>query len=187
MEGTDWNAPSALKLTDLRSQVVIDLHVPKAVRYFALQGDNNDTYLVDGSDDGRVYRPLWTAPIADGMGLRTRFIALPEAQTVRYLRVRAGGGDNFYTLSELRAFCKSPKLWPLALTYPPKLHGWRAIDNPMMVTIKGWASLLGVVILLASWFLRGRGKKLRIACDAALAIMGLFGFASWWNLGHYHF
>ena len=187
-EGTLWNAPSALQLADTRSQVTIDLKSPRALRYLALQGDNNDTYSIEGSLDGIAYHQLWLAPITEvGMGLRTRFAALKATETVRFLRLRATGGDNYYTVSELRAYCAKPTKWPLALTYPPKVYGWKGIDNDVMVWIKGWAAALGTLVLLGVWWIKPRYKKVRRAFDAALVILGLFGFFCWWNLGHFHF
>jgi hypothetical protein len=187
-EGTVWNAPSALQLKDTRSQITVDLRQPRELRYFALQGDNNDTYSIEGSLDGLTYKQLWLAPITEvGMGLRTRWVALPNTETARYLRVRAVSGDSYYTLSELRAYCQKPNPWPLALTYPPKVYGWKAIDNDVMVWIKGWAAAAGTLILIGLWAVKPTARKTRRALDVALALVGIFGFFSWWNLGHFHF
>jgi hypothetical protein len=187
VEGSAWDAPQALRL-NAGGRLSIDLRAEHDLRYLALQGDNNDLYAVEASLDGVTYRPLWTAPVySEGIGLRTRFVALPKAERARYLRVHGVGGDNFYSISELRAYCKAPKPWPLALNLPPVKHGWYALDNDNMIIIKGWVAAFGVVVLLLQWLLRGRWKPLDIGTDVSLALLGVFSFFAWWNLGHFHF
>jgi hypothetical protein len=187
-EGTVWNASAAVQLKGAQGQLRVDLRTPQAIQYLLLQGDDNDNYIVEGSEDGRVYTTIWTAPPATtGQGLRSRWIALPEPKTARYLRVRGSGGDGFFSLSELRAHCKAPKPWPPKLLIPPKVYGWKAIDNPMMVWIKGIAAGLATLILISFVLTRNRPQLLRKTRNAALAFMGVFAFFSWWNLGHFHF
>ena len=187
-EGTVWNAPAALRVQNGgAAHVLVDLRGVRDLRYLVLQGDNNDNYVVEGSTDGTAFRPLWTAAPVEPMGLRTRTVVLPKPQSARYLRVRGTGGDGYYSISELRAYCKAPKPWPPALTYPPKLFGWRALDNDSMVLVKGWGAVVGTLLLLAHWLLRRRKKALDVTLDSLLAIVGIVAFACWWNLGHFHF
>ena len=189
-EGAAWNAAHAVQLTDARAELVIDLRRPRSLQHLLLQADNNDRYLVEASDDGQRYRRLWMAPVAPDQGLRTRIHSLPQPQTARYLRIRGVGGDNFYSISEFRAHCEKPKPWPPKLTYPPKKVGWAAIDNPMMVFIKGALAGLGTLLLLGGlWLARRRPerRRLRRAYNVLLGLIGLISLASWWNLGHFHF
>jgi hypothetical protein len=187
-EGSAWDSPQALRFLNPAARVSIDLRAARDLRYLVLQGDNNDAYAIEASLDGVTFRPLWTAPVYnEGIGLRTRFIALPKAESARYLRIRGVGGDNYYSLSELRAYCKAPKPWPLALNLPPVKHGWYALDNDNMVIIKGWVAAFAVIVLLLQWLARGRWKPLDIGTDVTLALLGLFSFFAWWNLGHFHF
>jgi hypothetical protein len=188
MEGSAWDAPQSVRLLSAVSHLSIDLRAPHELRYLALQGDNNDSYAIEASLDGVTFHPLWTAPVYnEGIGLRTRSVVLPKAESVRYLRVRGVGGDSFYSVSELRAYCKVPKVWPPALIVPPEKHGWYALDNDNMVIVKGWVAAASVIVLLVHWLLRRRWKALDIGTDVSLAMLGLFSFFAWWNLGHFHF
>ena len=77
-EGTVWNAPAAVQLKGSQGQLRVDLRTPMAMQYLLVQGDDNDNYIVEGSEDGRVYTTIWTAPPATtGQGLRSRWVALP--------------------------------------------------------------------------------------------------------------
>ena len=113
-------APGRAPADRRRRTLSIDLHAAHERPYLALQGDNNDAYAIEGSLDGVVVSTAVDgAGLTEGIGLRTRSIELPKLENVRYLRVRGVGGDNFYSVSELRAYCKAPKQWPLKLILPP--------------------------------------------------------------------
>jgi hypothetical protein len=193
MEGADWQSPYALPFPDRQSSILFDLGAPRDVRYLVLQGDNNDLYPVEGSEDGVAYRPLWTAPDVPEQGLRTRWTELPKAKRVRHLRVQARAGDGYFSISEFRAFCVKPKPWPPELKTPPRRPGllglWDWLDNDKMVQIKGATAALATLLFALAMFLRwwGRPRKFALARDLTLAFLGLFSLASWWNLGHFHF
>jgi hypothetical protein len=182
-EGTIWNAPQAVQVRNPGGELLIDLREERELRFFALQGDNNDYYGIEGSLDRVSYTPLWTAdPVTIGMGLRTRSVALPKSQHARYLRVRGSGGDGYFSVSELRAHCKQPKLWPPKLIEPPVDYGWSGIENERMVKIKGWAAALGTLLLLA---LLPRPKRLvlalaqRVVLDAIVLLSAASAFVVW--------
>lgn len=186
-EGSPWDSAGAVKIK-AGGKVTIDLRELRSVQHFVLQGDDNDTFHLEASEDDVTYRQIWVArPSTAGQGLRTRFGSLPEPVPARFLRLQPSGGDGFYSVSELRAYCATPTPWPPALTYPPKKYGWAAIDNPMMVLIKGITAGLGTLVLLWYWLTRKRPESFRRTRDVALAFLGVFSFFSWWNLGHYHF
>jgi len=186
-EGSPWDSPGAVKIK-ADGKIVIDLRETKTLQHFALQGDDNDTFHIEGSADGISWYAVWVAfPANTGQGLRTRWGSLPKPAQARYLRILPSGGDGYYSVSELRAHCAQPKPWPPALTQPPKKYGWEAIDNPMMVLIKGVTAALGTLLLISYWALRKRPHVLRRTRDVSLAVIGIFSFFSWWNLGHYHF
>ena len=197
LEGTAWNDGMAVQIP-AGGRLMIDLRGMHALQHFAVQGDDNDNYVVEGSEDGVNYRVVWTAPPATtGQGLRTRWASLPKPEVVRYLRVYGAAGDGFYSVSELRAYCASPKPWPPQLVVPPELKfsdmlrdpvaGWRWIDNDRMVMLKGWAAAIGTLILLGLLLIPIAWRKTRIVLDTGLVLSGLFAFAAWWNLGHFHF
>lgn len=191
VEGTEWNSTPAIVLADPSSRLTIDLGKVHPIGALHLQGDNNDLYLVESSEDGQSFRLLWTAPATEvGMGLRSRWVKLPHKTRARYLRLSGKGGDGFYSISELQAFCEpSPKAWPPKLRVPPVKHGWDAIDNGVMVAIKGVTAGVGTLVLLLLWWWsrRKRPKWAGVTLKTALALIGVLSFANWWNLGHYHF
>ena len=196
-EGSWWDQPAfTVVLTTPQAFLLIDLQQDTEVRALVLQGDNNDVYHVEASLDGASWREIWAArPLVDKMGLRTRWIQLPGPQAAHYLRVRGTDGDGFFSVAEVRAYCQVPSEWPPKLVAPPPLRWWNpavlwhAIDNDVMVAIKGTLAGLGTILLIWGWWLRRRGqpdahKKLR---DYLLGGMGVFSLLCWWNLFHYHF
>lgn len=193
VEGSEWSSVAALQLPERGARLFVDFGAPRSVRYFALQGDNNDRYVVEGSLDGTTYRALWTAAEVEGQGLRTRHGVLSRSERVRHLRVTPRAGDGFYSVSELRVYCKAPTPWPPELNVPPKRPGllgmWDWIDNDRMVMIKGALAAFGSLILLwgAFWRWRRKPDKHKTARDLCLALVGIIALASWWNLGHFHF
>ncbi|MBN1655217.1 MAG: hypothetical protein JXA30_15720 [Deltaproteobacteria bacterium] len=189
-EGTVWDSSGfALVLKDEQSNVIVDIGKPSDLKALVLQADNNDAYLLESSLDGVAYQPIWTAPATlEGQGLRTRYITLAAARTARYLRVTGRGGDNYYSISELRAYCRVPKAWPPRLILPPKKHGWDAIDNDVMVAIKGWLAVLGSLILLGGFIYRYAAEGWRRAKrfsaiqrfdDALTALKDKWAFFRW--------
>jgi hypothetical protein len=207
VEGAFWSSSAdALVLKGEESYFTLDLGRPRQLKAVLLQGDNNDKYPIEGSLDGVDYQPLWEVPESlVGTGLRTRYTTFKEPKEARFLRVRGKAGDLFYSVSELRAYCELPRPWPPKLRLPPKRYGWSAIDNPIMVGIKGVlagiASLLLLIGVLLDWADRPQAVRTRrlqlkwaggIATfrrtrDWLLAIIGILAFLSWWNLGHFHF
>ncbi|MDD9935269.1 MAG: discoidin domain-containing protein [Myxococcales bacterium] len=190
-EGETWNGTRAVRLNDHNARLVMDMRLERELGYLVLQGDNNDHYRVEASTDGKRYKVIWNArPAKGGHGLRTRHVELKKKVKARYLRIGARRGDGYYSVSEVRAYCDKPKVWPPALTIPPPKTGWHAIDNPMMVNIKGGIAAAGVVVLLlfmwAEWR-RRRERWLRYTRNTLLALIGCASFFSWWNLGHFHF
>jgi hypothetical protein len=176
-EGTFWSSADAVVLP-ASSRFEYDMRSVKQISAVLVQGDNNDEYVFEGSIDGVTYTPVWTAPPTFvGMGLRTRWATLQKPANARYLRVVGKGGDNYYSVSEVQAFCKRPAVFPPKLKLPPKKYGWDAIDNDGMVAIKGVAATIAAVLLLAAFF--RRFYELRIQTYALRALLiSLFGVAS---------
>jgi hypothetical protein len=159
-EGSFWESANlALVLKDDQSNVIFDLGQVSDIRALVVQADNNDPYTVESSKDGVAYQPIWIAPATEiGLGLRTRYMSFAKPQTARYLRVNARGGDSYYSISEVRAYCKLPKVWPPRLILPPRKYGWSAIDNDVMAAVKGWLAVLGSLILLGTFVYRYGGN-----------------------------
>jgi len=122
-EGDPWQSELTSVFADVRSQVVYDLGATTRVTAVDVQGDNNDVYIVELSDDAQGFRALWAADPAPGAGMRRRGSRGLSGQG-RYLRIRAQGGDGYYSLSEVLAFCEPPAAWPPAVQVKSTSSWW---------------------------------------------------------------
>lgn len=102
-DGAEWNGNKAAIL-DPRGVVEWDLGASTPVAGALLQADNNDEYIVWGSDDGSDYRVLWRPPVHPEPGLRTRTTLLGSSAGARFVRLTAQGGDGLFSVSELQLF-----------------------------------------------------------------------------------
>jgi hypothetical protein len=102
-EGEDWESDVSAAFMGPQAFVEYDLGQRKPVDAAYLQGDNNDEYVLEGSDDGTHYRVLWVAPVEPQPGLRSRSVEGLGA-SARYLRISARGGDRRYALGEVQVF-----------------------------------------------------------------------------------
>jgi hypothetical protein len=101
--GDPWDSHLAAVLSP-SSFVEWDLGESRTIRSAFLQGDNNDDYLVQVSDDGSSWAPLWTAPPATtGRGLQPRTGQGFEGRG-RYVRLSPARGDGSYSVTELALF-----------------------------------------------------------------------------------
>lgn len=201
-DGTVWNAPEAVILENERSTLVVDLGSETEVRALLLQADNDDVYHIEGSTDGARFGEIWVVPDLPGQaGLRTRGGRLPAPTFVRYLRVRASGGDGRYSVSELKAFCVVPHPPSPPPAAPAETPGWWGrLNDASMLEIKRAIAALATVLLLVSWVLERRGgaagavqgsrakaPRLRRLGDALLLALAVVSLAAWWNLFRFHF
>ena len=113
-EGDTWNTSLTAVMAGRAASLTWDLGEPTTLDAFLLQGDNNDTYTISVSDDGKTFTPLWVVPQTPQPGMRTRLHQGANAQA-RYVRVYQASGDNAYSLGEVQAFCEKPAVWPPAL------------------------------------------------------------------------
>jgi len=117
VEGSAWNAESAIVLDVETSSVTYDLGTARSLGAAYAQADANDTYELFGSEDGHEgsYRRLATLPnvVAKGHGLRGRTVKF-EGSPVRFLRLAQARGDGFFSLAELAVYCKVPEPFPPA-------------------------------------------------------------------------
>lgn len=142
VEGDFWETRLASRLVSTRSQITFDLGAEQPLACALVQGDNNDTYSLAGSTDGRTFTVLWNAPPVSGAGMRLRQGEL--AGTARYLRLSASGGDFLYAATELAVFSTCPAAWPnvdLARAEGTPSHQ-AAHDSLVLLAIAGTAFLL---------------------------------------------
>jgi hypothetical protein len=123
-EGSAWDAPITVTLASGAGFITYDLGELRTVSAVVMQGDANDVYKITGSADGAAgsFKVLVEVPnvVSTGHGLRTRAVKF-DATKVRYLRIGEAIGDNFFSISELAAYCKAPSPFP-----PPV----RVVDVP---------------------------------------------------------
>ena len=110
-EGDPWQSELTAVLTDPQSHLIYDLGEMTGLRAVDLQGDNNDEYVIEISEDGQRFAPFWVADPVGGQGMRRRGARGLEGRG-RYVRVRAQGGDGYYSLGEVQVFCETPSAWP---------------------------------------------------------------------------
>jgi spermidine synthase len=162
-EGSVWDAPTAVVLERGSSSLTYDLGAARSVSAIYVQADANDTYEVAGSFDGTAgsfrLRIELENVVAQGPGLRGRAIRFAP-MTVRYLRIGAGKGDNFFSLAEFAAYCRAPTPFPPAMrsVEPPWAEPAKRLPAPQpqfggALRVEAQESLLVVALammLLAS-------------------------------------
>jgi hypothetical protein len=159
VEGDTWNAPAAAVFEQPGGLVEYDLGRSLPIRAAVLQGDNNDEYVVSGSDDGALFHEIWVAGPVAGGGLRAR-ASPPLDDRARWIRLSARGGDGHYAVSLLGL--SSGQMGDLAagLTHPPA-EGYPARFR---------TRLLELVLALGLWlFGCGAGSSRRRVLLLALA------------------
>ena len=138
VEGDFWDTGITARFTDPQGHITWDLGGIKAFEAALVQGDNNDDYILSGSDDGQTFHTLWQSGGVDGPGMRLRQTKSKMVENTRYLRLTATGGDGSYSVGEFAVFAKMPQGWPaIALT--------RAEGAAPDGGSSGWGVSLGVL------------------------------------------
>ena len=116
-QGTGWTSAATVYWNGPESKFEIDYGALFTIEDVTLSVDNNDSYLVEFSQDGAVWSSLFTVDIGDGeitWGMDTMTSMAGEAEYVsgidfepveaRYLRIMSVGGDNMYSVGEIQAY-----------------------------------------------------------------------------------
>jgi len=111
VNGDPWESDLAAVFRSPASFVEYDLGEPKEIVAAYAHGDNNDTYQLEGSLDGKSFKPFWIIAPVSGPGLQPRSSADLHAN-VRYLRVRPKSGDRSFSLSEIAVYSERPEVFP---------------------------------------------------------------------------
>ena len=169
-EGSGWNTNRTSVFNDRRAYVDFDLGAETDIRAIALMGDNNDTYRVLGSADGRTFAPLWLAPRARDPGMRWRHTDDLQARA-RYLRVAPQQGDTALSIAEFSVFSQVPE------RLPPQLHQAQAGD--VALNFRSAAIVAGALLVLTSLLCAsGTGLSVQLLCFLfALGGLGYAGLA----------
>ena len=139
-EGEAWNAPAAAVFEGPGGRVEYDLGRSLPIGAAVLQGDNNDDYVVSGSDDGTQFHEIWVAgPVAGGGERRARRPPLDDH--ARWIRLSARGGDGHYSVSLLALASGRPAGLAAALPRAP------AEGYPALVRTR----LLELVLAFSLW------------------------------------
>jgi hypothetical protein len=109
-EGDFWDTAITARFDSPDSHVTWDLGQAKPIRCALVQGDNNDSYLLSGSVDGKEWKPLWEGASTTGAGMRMRLGQFEG--NARYVRLTASGGDRLYSAGEVAVFSECPAGWP---------------------------------------------------------------------------
>lgn len=174
-EGSAWNSETAAIFRGSRAYVIFDLGKVTPIDAVYLQGDNNDEFILETSEDGARFTTLWTAPAVGPQGLRARWTS-GLGGSARFAKLSAIGGDTSVSASEIQVFSATPSVWP------PKVPVLLELESSI------WARLclflFGVMATLAACFHRrdARTPLSNLLWAATLLCAGLAGyfiFLSW--------
>ena len=182
-EGADWDSQQSSRMSGTASRIVFDLGEPHRIRALDLQGDNNDEYLVEISEDGTVFAPLWSADPVRGAGMRRRSARGLDA-VGRYLRVQGLGGDGYYSLGEIQAFCQEPSEWPPPVEVKASVAWWW--KNLMKKRDHRYRLGLAVLGLLFFVLLFRSGDDRKALWGAVALAIAMLGIASYRFYGAPH-
>jgi hypothetical protein len=143
-EGDDWNTQWTTIL-DANGYIEFDLGADAPIAAAMVQADNNEDYLLSGSDDGVNWRLLWRASLDPLPGMRTR-IGKNLNGHARYLRLTAEGGDKMYSMGELRVY---PDVSLLDVDRLPRRP---PPERPEPRFDAGWLLTLGLIGLFVFYF-----------------------------------
>lgn len=188
-EGSAWDSAEALVLDGTRSSVEIRFSSDSEIRYLILQGDNNDSYLVEARFEPDRWEVIWGVnPDPSGEGLRTRWIKLDATIVTDRLRVRPGVGDAAFSVGGIIALSEEPTPWPPTLVFSddqPAPDNWSELTQNRMDAIKLLLAALGLPLLV--WLARPSHSAERKWANTAWAVIALLCLAGWWNLFRFHF
>jgi hypothetical protein len=175
-EGDPWQSELTSVLGGTQSHVTYDLGATRRVTAVDLQGDNNDDYIVELSEDGATFTTLWVGDPTSGAGMRRRGTRGLQGSG-RYVRVRAQGGDGFYSLGEVQVFCETPSAWPP----PVKVENtsswwWKKILEKRDHRYRLAVSLLGLFFFIALFRVEESKKALWVASALSIAMLGVAGY-----------
>lgn len=143
--GGGWNTNRAAVFESRKAFVDYDLGEKKKIVAAALMGDNNDSYQLLGSDDGKSFRPIWTAGPITGPGMRWRHTEELKAEA-RYLRIKPNGGDASLSVAEVVVYSQLPVAMPPQLRTVPATDEALAMRTALLIC----GTLVGLAVLFVS-------------------------------------
>jgi len=111
IDGDNWQTDITTAF-GRNGEAVWDLEDAKPIVCAYLQGDNNDSYFLEGSENGESWSPIWTAEPLKTPGMQARVATSLNARA-RYVKLHATGGDGLYSVSELALYGScDPRAFP---------------------------------------------------------------------------
>ncbi len=168
-EGSVWNSETAAIFRGSRAYVIFDLGEVTPIDAVYLQGDNNDEFILEISEDGAGFTTLWTAPAVGQPGLRARW-ASDLGGRARFAKLSAVGGDASVSVSEIQLFSATPAVWP------PKVSALVELESSIWARLS--LLLFGVMATLAVFFHRrdARAQLSNLLWAATLLCAGIAGY-----------
>jgi len=175
-EGDPWESELTSTFSGTSGHVVYDLGESVRITAVDLQGDNNDEYIVEVSENGTSFTPLWTGDPISGQGMRRRG-ADGLAGQGRYVRVRAEGGDGYYSLSEVQLFCEKPATWPPPVEIKATASWWwKSIMQKRDHRYRFGLAFLGLLFFIALFRVERSKTALEVAAVLALAMLAIASY-----------
>lgn len=156
-EGTAWDAEGCVHWKDLDTHFKLDFGEIFMIRNIAVQVDNDDGYIIEGSLDDEEFEPLVVIdPVFKGAapGLAS-MSSLPEdphyvyemniyPMEARYIKIRGMPGNTTFSLSEIRVYGYLTE--PLSqrhtatesrIIHPDAVQGYGTFNNDAGLIIDG--------------------------------------------------
>jgi hypothetical protein len=165
-DGDPWKTRLSTMFEDRDAYAVFDMQSPTPIGAIWLQGDNDDSYRIETSLDGKTYERLWDARAVSEPGIQARSQGGLKA-LARFVRIRPFEGDGNFAIAELQLSRDSEAALPVA-----QLAAARSLDDRARDRIVLFG--LALICLLA---LPDRAPRILQLIAAAVACAGL------WQLG----
>ncbi len=150
LEGTPWDSETAAFFRGARAYAIFDLGEVTPIEAAYLQGDNNDQFILEASEDGTEFTTLWIAPAVGARGIRARW-RNELGGRARFVRLSAIGGDSRVSVSEIQIFSATPPVWP------PKVSARIEVRSSVWTQLA--LALFGVIATLAVLFHRRESRE----------------------------
>jgi hypothetical protein len=132
-EGTHVFTPMGASMSGGCPHLTLDLGEPRPVQSAYIQADTADYFAIEGSLDGKAFRPLAEMPRVPGWHFKSRIITLP-GDPVRFVRLRPVQPQGFrHFLSEFALFDHTVTL--PALSTRPSEEFVSALGRPSVTGI----------------------------------------------------
>ena len=197
VEGARSVGSHGIRFVSAAGSLTYDLGVESPIATAFVQADAFNTFSLQVSDDGKVFRDVWVVPMAasEGRGVRSRSTFLSGVRG-RFVRFGEATGPGARAVAELQLFAEIPADWPGTLRVakaeprPPearRVSRLLTLRNSNMA--KMWIAFLGAALLAWGFVLNRRGRPDRFSRirDGLLLALGILGYAGYYNWGAYHF